>query len=178
FLLKNKQFDDVETEASKFIKDGNGTQKTKEYLKEAYVANKGSDEGFNDYLNDLEKVAEEILIAELRKKMIDEDAPDFTLTNLNNEEVTLSSLRGKTVIIDFWATWCGPCIQSFPAMQTAVNKYKDDPNVVFLFVDTWENGTPEENIKNVTNFIKNNKYSFNVLFDIKKSNDPGKIGRA
>jgi len=172
FLLKNKQYDDVETKAANFIKDGNGSVKTKEYLKQAYVVNKGSDEGFNEHLNNLEKVAEEILIAELRKKMIDEEAPDFTLTNLNNEEVTLSSLKGKTVIIDFWATWCGPCIQSFPAMQTAVNKYKDDPNVVFLFVDTWENGTPEENTKNVTNFIKNNKYSFNVLFDTKTSDQP------
>ncbi|WP_100610703.1 TlpA family protein disulfide reductase [Confluentibacter lentus] len=172
FLLKNKQYDDVETKAANFIKDGNGSAKTKEYLKQAYVANKGSDKGFNDYLSGLEKVAEESIIAELRKKMIDEEAPDFTLTNLNNEEVTLSSLKGKTVIIDFWATWCGPCIQSFPAMQTAVNKYKDDPNVVFLFVDTWENGTPEQNTKNVTNFIKNNKYSFNVLFDTKTSDEP------
>ncbi|PKQ43560.1 TlpA family protein disulfide reductase [Confluentibacter flavum] len=173
FLIANKQYDDVETKAAGFIKDGNGSAKTKEYLKQAYVANKGSDEGFNDYLNDLEKVAEEIIIAELRKKMIDEEAPDFTLTNLNNEEVTLSSLKGKTVILDFWATWCGPCITSFPAMQTAVNKYKDNPNVVFLFVDTWENGTAEENNKNVTDFIKKNKYSFNVLFDTKTSDEPG-----
>ncbi len=172
FLTANKQYHDVETKAANFIKDGNGTKKTKQYLKEAYIANTGSNEGFDDYLSHLENVAKEILLAELRKKMIDEEAPDFTLTNLKNEEVRLSSLKGKTVILDFWATWCGPCKASFPAMQIAVNKYKDNPNVVFLFIDTWENGTPEENNKIVADFINNNKYSFNVLFDTKTSDDP------
>src|SRR5690606_29761640 len=71
FLIVNKQYQDVETKAADFIKDGNGSAKTKEYLKQAYAVNKGSEEGFNDYLSGLEKVAEENIIAELRKKMID-----------------------------------------------------------------------------------------------------------
>ncbi|MBU3821163.1 TlpA family protein disulfide reductase [Flavobacteriaceae bacterium XHP0103] len=171
FMSKDKQFESIEKEASQFIKDGNGTQKTKEYLKTAYENNHESIEDFDDYLTGLEAEAEEMLIAELQKKIIDEEAPDFTLTNLNNEEVTLSSLKGKTVILDFWATWCGPCKQSFPGMQVAVNKYKDNPNVAFLFIDTWENGTTEENNKNVVKFIKDNKYSFNVLFDTKTSDE-------
>src|SRR5690606_3902539 len=173
FMSKDKQFKAIEEEASQFIKDGNGTQKTKEYLKTAYENNHESIEGFDDYLTGLEAEAEEMLIAELQKKIIDEEAPDFTLTNLNNEEVSLSSLKGKTVILDFWATWCGPCVKSFPGMQVAVNKYKDNPNVVFLFIDTWENGTTEENNKNVVNFIKENNYSFNVLFDTKTSDEAG-----
>ncbi|WP_100616245.1 TlpA family protein disulfide reductase [Confluentibacter citreus] len=171
FMTKNEQFEAIEKEAAQFIKDGNGNQKTKQYLKQAYVVNKGSDEGFYDYLNNLEAISEETFTAELRKKVIDEEAPEFTMKNLNNEEVSLASLKGKTVILDFWATWCGPCIQSFPAMQAAVNKYKDNPDVVFLFIDTLENGTEDEINKNVVKFIKDNKYSFNVLFDYKLSQD-------
>jgi len=67
--------------------------------------------------------------------------------------------------VDFWATWCGPCLASFPGMKKAVEKYKDDPNVEFLFVNTWER---VENIKqNAVDFIAKNNYPFQVLLDAK-----------
>jgi thiol-disulfide isomerase/thioredoxin len=57
---------------------------------------------------------------------------------LNGNEVSLEQFKGKIVIIDFWATWCGPCLQSFPGLQTSVDKYKDNNDVKFLFINTWE----------------------------------------
>jgi peroxiredoxin len=97
--------------------------------------------------------------------MINEPAPAFTLKDLDGKTVSLADLKGKTVIVDFWATWCGPCKASFPGMQMAVNKYKDDPNVKFLFVDTWENG--DKYVDEVKKFITDNKYTFHVLIDEK-----------
>ena len=110
-------------------------------------------------------------MAKFMKEMINMPAPKFTLANLNGETVSLDKLKGKVVVIDYWATWCGPCIASFPGMQKAVDKYKSDPNVVFLFVNTWQN---EENREKVVKdwMTANPNYTFNVLLDTKNVNDP------
>jgi thiol-disulfide isomerase/thioredoxin len=97
--------------------------------------------------------------------MINTPAPLFTLKDLDGNTVSLNSLKGKVVIVDFWATWCGPCKASFPGMQMAVNKYKNDPNVKFLFVDCWE--TAKDYADGVKKFIADNKYTFHVLLDEK-----------
>lgn len=58
-------------------------------------------------------------------------APDFTLVRLDTgEETTLSALRGKPIILNFWATWCGPCRAEMPALQAAYERYGDDLLVV------------------------------------------------
>ena len=54
-----------------------------------------------------------------------ETAPDFTLKNLEGQDVTLSSFRGQYVLIDFWASWCVPCRASMPAMKELYAKYHD-----------------------------------------------------
>lgn len=52
-------------------------------------------------------------------------APDFTLKDLNGNDLSLSSLKGKTVIVDFWGTWCGWCIKGIPDLKAAYEKYGD-----------------------------------------------------
>ncbi len=51
-------------------------------------------------------------------------APEFRLVNRAGGEVALSELRGQVVMINFWASWCGPCRQEFPALDAIYGKYK------------------------------------------------------
>jgi len=159
------QYAKAKEAAEKALKDGKGSAALKESLKIDYTKLKGSDAGYEQYVASLENASKNKEISEIAKTMINKPAPTFTLTDLDGKAVSLADLKGKTVIVDFWATWCGPCKASFPGMQLAVNKYKDDPNVKFLFVDCWE--TEKDYVPGVKQFIADNKYSFHVLIDEK-----------
>ncbi len=107
---------------------------------------------------------------EMRRKVVasrvSKPSIDFTLKDLAGVPVTLSSLKGNVVVIDFWATWCGPCRSSFPYLQKVVDKYKANDRVVILAVDTWERQKDyAATVENAKKFITDNKYTFRVLID-------------
>lgn len=130
-----------------------------------YVKLNGSEKGFDEHIGELRAMREEQQRKKVAGSMISQSAPDFTLTDTEGRTVTLSELRGKVVILDFWATWCGPCKQSFPAMQKAVDKFRNDPDVEFLFIHTWERekNATEAAVKH----LKDNGYTFRLLMDLK-----------
>jgi len=85
-------------------------------------------------------------------------APDFTLKDLNENPVTLSQLRGKVVFLNFWATWCPPCLAEMPAMER-LNEVYGSQNFVMLAVNV------EEDVEAVKAFLKEHPHSFPVLSD-------------
>lgn len=124
---------------------------------------KKSDAGFDEYLAKLEMAAKEKKWEELAKEMINEAAPKFSLKDFEGKDVSLASLKGKVVIADFWATWCGPCIASMPAMKKAQEKLAANGDVAFVFIDTWESA--ENKKQNAQDFMTKNNYPFHVLLD-------------
>ena len=90
-----------------------------------------------------------------------ETAPDFTLPDLNGVEMSLKDFRGQVVLIDFWATWCGPCTIAIPHVQKLYEKYKSQGFVV-LGVDVWERGEVEELVRD---FQKDYGLTYDILLD-------------
>ncbi len=86
--------------------------------------------------------------------------PDFTLDTLQGEKATLSHLRGKIVVVNFWATWCLPCRRETPALEEAYEQYKDSA-VVILGV----NLTDQDSISDVKSFVREFKLTYPILLD-------------
>ncbi len=131
-----------------------------EQLQSIYVAEQGTDQNLGVYLDSLQKNVQASLMQELKTKMLNETAPGFSLKDINGRRVQLSDYAGKVVVLDLWATWCRPCIASFPAMQIMVQKH---PEVAFLFIAVEEKD--KDPLPRVKNFIEKRSYPFTVLID-------------
>ena len=133
-------------------------------LKEHYIQEHGSASGFDAYVNSLKsgtKVAKQQ--EEIEKSLVNKPIKLFALEKLTGGTVDMRKLKGKVIVLDFWATWCAPCKASMPGMQMAVNRFENDDDVEFFFVATQETRPNYKNV--ISDFIEKKNYSFNVLLD-------------
>lgn len=88
-------------------------------------------------------------------------APDFTMTDASGKTVSLADFKGKPILLNFWASWCGPCQSEMPAMQAAYEQYGSE--IEFLIVNM--TGMSGETQETASQFIKENGYTFPVYYD-------------
>ena len=144
------------------VQEGRATKATKTALRTWYAKQPGqNDAKATAYLADLEADLKADQQDELRQLLINEPAPAFSLIDLKGRTISSSAFKGKVIVLDFWATWCIPCISSFPAMQQAQTRYQNDPDVRFLFINTREGGP----LQRVHNFMDKHSYPFVVPLD-------------
>ena len=68
-----------------------------------------------------------------------QEAPDFELQDATGQKLSLRSLRGKPVLLNFWATWCAPCVEEMPSLENLAGRVGDSLHVVTVSVDEdWE----------------------------------------
>ena len=94
------------------------------------------------------------------------EAPDFELKSFDGETVRLSSLRGQVVVLDFWATWCGPCKRGLPVLNEVVKwAAAEGLPVKFFGVNSWEQGEAAAKLAGAKAYWDGQKFAFQSLFD-------------
>jgi len=134
-------------------------------MSELYRKLHGSEAGLGDMvLKTYDSTSAQLAARRAELRQLDPNAQlknpiEFTLSGLEGDKLQLSSLLGKVVVIDFWATWCAPCREQHPLYEQVKSKFKDSGDVAFLAVDTDE----DHNI--VKPFLSQMKWSQNVYFE-------------
>lgn len=140
---------------------GLGTNPSEAALKAMYERRHGSADGYDKYVGDIrerDRAArrEKILAARLAAPARPEA---FTLKTLDGRPVSLDSLKGKIVVINFWGIWCGWCVKEMPDLQKLHEKYAADPDVAVLTIDN------DDDPSDVPPWMKQRGFTFPVLLD-------------
>lgn len=93
---------------------------------------------------------------------LNEAAPIFSAQMLDGQRITSEALSGKVTLIDFWGTWCAPCLQQFPELQEVYERFLNHPEVGILALNTGWSGDDPDKIKR---FFDLHPYSFPVAHD-------------
>jgi thiol-disulfide isomerase/thioredoxin len=142
-----------------------GRAKDRKRMGELYRKLHGSEAGLGDLvLEAYDRTSALLARRSMARRRLDPNsgvsAPmEYTLSGLNGDSVKLSSLRGKVVVFDFWATWCGPCRMQHPLYEEVKRKFEDRSDVVFLSVST------DEDRGAVEPFLREHRWTKNVYFE-------------
>lgn len=94
-----------------------------------------------------------------------ETLPDYSYRDTFGNVIVLSDLKNKVVFVNYWATWCPPCLAEMPSINKLYTKFKNNPKVVFIMVDT------DNDLQKSMAYMKNNRYTLPLYAPINKFPD-------
>ncbi|WP_431294489.1 TlpA family protein disulfide reductase [Pedobacter sp. P26] len=133
-------------------------------LKEIYRnEHNGKEDGYQQYLSDLMPEAKKTeMKAHVLANMVNYPLVPFSLENADGKLVNSKDWANQIVVLDFWATWCRPCIEAFPGMQLLVDQYAKDPRVGIYMIGTMQQGDYKSKSEN---YVRQQGFKFNLLHD-------------
>lgn len=124
-------------------------------------------EAFNAKVSELAALEIAQLTSKIKSTMMNKPGPELSgIVDLNGKPVTTEMMKGKVVVLDFWATWCVPCIQEMPYFHNVFEKYRNHPDVMFMVVNSGSNNT----IADAKAWVKQNpQFQFPFYFNNDKN---------
>ena len=135
-------------------------------MEESYMAWNKTKEGLDAHVDALKEHWRVEMRTQLKKEILRIPSPDFAaaLVDLNGQAVRKEALKNKIIVLDFWATWCVPCMHEMPYLQNAYESYRSDTNVVFMVINSGSKNT----LQDAQGWWGNKRFSFPVYYN----NDP------
>ena len=144
-------------------------------LQRVYTLRHGTDEGYRAFVTRLEQRLPSKNHADETRSTIGRNFPDFSLQTIEGETINFADLKGQIVIVNFWGSWCGPCIPELSMLEKIHREYSDAPVKVIAIHDMFRRGFFKDYLSTIQKIAEQANISFPMLYDTKEANIAGRI---
>ena len=136
-------------------------------MKVSYASWKKGMQGWDAQISELQAHWKKEMRDKLNREIVKLKAPDFlaSLVDLEGKPVSYERIRNKVLVLDFWATWCVPCMKEMPYVQNAYEKFRNREDVLFMVINSGSNNT----LQDAKGWKGNKTYSFPVFYNTDRS---------
>lgn len=144
-------------------------------LQRVYNLRHGTDEGYRAFATRLEQRLPPKSEANEIHSTIGRDFPDFSLQTIDGKTINFADLKGQVVIVNFWGSWCGPCIPELSMLEKVHSEYSNAPVKVIAIHNMFTRGIFKDYLSTIQKVAEQANISFPMLYDTKEVNIAGRM---